>query len=85
MSRNFTNEVEETRRCLSVAMQATLPSMQFSATITLALVQLSLAKGRIRKTRNLRERRGLILEFDQCRNAIQKGIKLLGNGTGTDA
>jgi hypothetical protein len=83
MPRNFNNEVEETRRCLSTAMQATLPSKQFSATIMLALVQLSLTKERIRKTTNLQERGGLIREFDKCRNAIQKGIRLLGNGKGS--
>ena len=83
MLRNFNNEVEETRRCLSAAMQATLPSKQFSATIVLALVQLSLTKERIRRTVNLNERRKLINEFDRTRNAIKKGIKLLRNGTGT--
>ena len=83
MLRNFNNEVEETRRYLSAAMQATLPSKQFSVTIVLALVQLSLTKERIRKTTNLQERRELIHEFDRTRNAIQKGIKLLGNGKGS--
>lgn len=83
MSRNFDREVEETRRCLSTAMQTTPPSKQFSATIMLALVQLSLTKERIRKTTNLQERRKPINEFDKCRNAIQKGIRLLGNGTGS--
>ena len=83
MPRNFKNEVEETRRCLSTAMQKTPPSKQFSATIMLALVQLSLAKERIRKTTNLQEKRELIYEFDKCRKAIQKGIRLLGNGKGS--
>ena len=83
MLRNFNNEVEETRRYLSAAMQATLPSKQFNATIMLALVNLSLTKERIRKTTDLQERRKLIHEFDKCRNAIQKGIKLLGNGKGS--
>ena len=83
MLRNFNNEVEETRRCLSAAMQATPPSKQFNATIVLALVQLSLTKERIRKTTNLQERRELIHEFDKCGNAIQKGIRLIGNGKGS--
>ena len=83
MPRNFGREVEEARVNLCEAMQATLPSKQFSATIMLALVNLSLTKERISKTTNHNERRKLIHEFDKCRNAIQKGIRLLGNGTGT--
>ncbi len=83
MLRNFDNEVEETRKCLSAAMQATLPSKQFSATIMLALVQLSLIKERIRTTTNLQRRKEFICEFDECRNALQKGIWLLGNSKGS--
>ncbi len=81
MLRNFNNEVEEARVNLCKAMQATLPSKQFSATIMLVLVQLSLIKERIRKRQNLQQRRELIREFDKCRNALQKGIRLLGKGS----
>ena len=83
MPRNFGKEVEVVRVNLCEAMQATLPSKQFNATIMLALVNLSLTKERIHKTTNLQERRKLINEFDKCRNAIRKGIRLLGNGKGS--
>ena len=83
MPRNFSSEVEEARVNLCEAMQTTLPSKQFNATIMLALVHLSLTKERIHKTTNLLARRKLINEFDKCRNAIRKGIRLLGNGKGT--
>jgi|GEM_PF-3972849 len=83
MLRNFNNEVEKARVNLCKAMQATPPSKQFSATIMLALVNLSLIKERIRRTANLNERRELIREFDKCRNAIRKGIRLLANGKGS--
>ena len=83
MPRDFGKEVEEARVNLCEAMQATLPSKQFNATIMLALVNLSLTKERIHKTTNLQERRKLINEFDKCRNAIRKGIRLLGNGKGS--
>lgn len=82
MLRNFSKEVEEARVKLCTAMQGTLPSKQFGATLMLLLVNLSMAKDRIR-TANLNERRKLINEFDRDRNAIKKGIKLLGNGKGT--
>ena len=80
MTRNFNREVEEARVNLCEAMQTKLPSKQFNATIMLALVQLSLTNERICKATNLQERRELIYEFDKCRNAIRKGIRLLGNG-----
>ncbi len=83
MLRNFNNEVEKARVNLCKAMQTTIPSKQFGATVMLALVQLSLAEERIRRTANLNERRKLINEFDKCRNAIQKGVWLLGNGKGS--
>ena len=83
MTRNFGREVEEARVNLCEAMQATLPSKQFNATIMLSLVHLSLINERIRGTADLNERRELIHEFDKCRNAIKKGIRLLGTGKGS--
>ena len=82
MFRNFGKEVEEARVELCTAMQATLLSRQFSATLMLLLVNLSLTKERMR-TANLNERRKLINEFDRNRNAIQKGTRLLRNGSGS--
>ena len=83
MPRNFGKEVEEARVNLCEAMQATLPSKQFGTTIMLALVHLSLTKQRIRAATNLQERRKYINEFERVRSAIAKGIRLLGNGTGS--
>ena len=79
MLRDFHEEVEQTRKSLAEAMQASLPSRQFGTTIMLALVHLTLTQERIRKTVNLEERRTYINEFDTVRRAIQKGIRLLGN------
>ena len=79
MLRNFHEEVEQTRKNLTEAMQATLPSKQFGTTVMLALVHLTFTKERIHRTPNLQERRIYINEFNRVRSAIQKGIRLLGN------
>ncbi len=80
MLRNFHEEVEEARNNLTEAIQATLPSKQLGTTLMLALAYLSFTKERIRRTTNLQERRAYIDEFNKVRSAIEKGIRLLGNG-----
>jgi len=82
MLRNFKQEVEEVRQELCLVMQHTLPSKQFGTTIMLALVHLSLIQKQIKHTKTLHERREHINEFSRIRSAIDKGLKLLGNGTG---
>ena len=77
MLRNFGKEVEKVRAKLCAELRETLPSRQFSATITLALVDLTRTKERIRQTAHLNERRKLIHEFDRNRQAIEKGLRLL--------
>jgi len=77
MFRNFRKEVEATRRDISGAMQATMPSKEFGATVTLAMIHLGLTETEICKTTNLNERREKINEFNRQRNAIEKGIQAL--------
>ena len=77
MLRNFRKELEETRKGVLAAMQATQPSRAFGAAITLAAIHLGLTEMEIRKTNNLKERRTKINEFDRIKHAIQKGTHLL--------
>ncbi len=83
MPRNFHQEVEQTRKNLTKAMQTTLPSKQYGMTMMLALVHLAITKETIRKTPNLQERREYINEFNRVRSAIEKGIRLLGKAEGS--
>ena len=80
MLRNFRSEAEVTSQRLVTAIQATVPSKQFSATIMLSLVHLRLTEQRIRKTRDPKERRKQIREFKRAKDAIEKGIRLLKDG-----
>lgn len=83
MLRNFHQEVEQARKNLTETMQTTLPSKQFSTTMMLVLVHLAITKETILTTTNLQERGEHINEFNRARSAIKKGIKLLGNATGS--
>ena len=77
MSVNVQKVLRQTRRDLAACFKETRPSNQFGATITLAMVGLYMTAGRIRKTRNLKERRQLLNEFNKRKRAIKKGILLL--------
>ena len=77
MNRNFSKELENTRTRLSVAMQAAMPTREFSANLILGMVWLHVLAKKIRQSRNLEERRCLTNEFNQGRSAMEKGINAL--------
>lgn len=77
MTRNFSKELENTRNRLSVAMQAAMPTKEFSANIVLGMVRLHVLAKRIRESQNLEERRCLTNAFTQGRSTMEKGISAL--------
>jgi hypothetical protein len=77
MFRDYKKEVDAIIDDLSAALQMTMASKQFSATILLVAVQLSLLERKIGETKNLTERRNHIHEYNRAKRAIQNGIKRL--------
>jgi len=77
MKRNFSKELENTRKRLSLAMQAAMPTKEFGANIVLGMVRLHVLAKKIRESQNLEERRCLTNEFTEGRSAMEKGISAL--------
>jgi hypothetical protein len=69
---------QELRECMS----KTLSSKEFGATMILAMVGLHMTEAELQKTQNIVERRRLISEFKNRRDAIKKGIRLLRQSNG---
>jgi hypothetical protein len=69
---------QELRECMS----KTLSSKEFGETMIMAMVGLHMTEAELQKTQNIVERRRLISEFKNRRNAIKKGIRLLRQSNG---
>jgi hypothetical protein len=77
MSQNLKRELKELRHHLMACLCTTIPTKEFRAAITMAMIGLHITEAQIRKTQNLEERRRLINEFNKRKNAIQKGLRAL--------
>ena len=82
MSQNLRRELGKLRQKLVASLCETIPTRDFSAAIIMAMVGLHVMEARIRKTRNLEERRRLIDEFNKGKRTIEKGIRTLKQGAG---
>ena len=76
-SRNIHNELETLRENLADLFSVIEPTKEFGATMVLAMLRLHMIEARIRKTRNLTERRRLIHEFINGKSTIEKGLQAL--------
>jgi len=74
VAQNLKGELIELRDELIAAMAETVPRKDFSAALVMAMVWLHVIEARIRKSRNLEERRHLIDEFNSRKETIGKGI-----------
>lgn len=77
MSCDPRNELLKLREDLSVCLMETLPTREFEAALVLGTAWLGVLEARIRKIKNLEERRRLIHEFGSKRNTVCKCIELL--------
>ena len=75
-------ELQQVRQELMVFLDETLPTKEFSATIVTATVWLHVIEARVRKTKNIHERRRLIDEFNSRKRTIEKGLRLLRKSSG---
>lgn len=76
-SRNIHNELETLRENLADLFSVIEPTKEFGATMVLAMLRLHMTEARIRKTRNLKERRRLIHEFINGKSTIENGLQAL--------
>jgi hypothetical protein len=77
MSESMQKELRRTRQSVADCLRKYNPTRQFRATLVLAMIGMHLVASRIDKTKNPKERRLLVDEFNQSRNAITNGLQLL--------
>ena len=78
-TRNIRKELQILREEVMRCFRKNRPAKEFGATLMVAMVGLHMTEARIRKTRNLKERRLLIHEFNSRRDTIKKGLSALGS------
>jgi hypothetical protein len=70
-------ELRQISESMMVCFKETMPTKQFTATITLAVVSLHVLAARIQKTQNLEERSKMLNAFSRKKEKIKKGIRIL--------
>ena len=75
MSRVLKDELHELKQKLMTCFQETLPTKQFSATLSLSIIWLHVIGGR--EEQNPQERRELTDEFEEGRRIVERGIEML--------
>ena len=75
-TRDIHKELKNLREEVMFCFSKTRPAKEFGATMILAIVRLHMIEARIRRTRNLNERRRLIHEFTRGRSAVEKKLRL---------
>ena len=75
-TRDIHKELKNLREEVMFCFTKTRPAKEFGATMILAIVRLHMIEARIRRTRNLNERRRLIHEFTRGRSAVEKKLRI---------
>ena len=77
MSRVLKDELQELKQKLMTCFQETLPSKQFSATLSLSIIWLGVLGDREEQIEDEEERRCTKDEFDKGKRNIEQGIEML--------
>ena len=77
MSRVLKNKLQILRENLMTCFREALPSKQFNAMLSLSIIWLHVLVDREAKSKDPEERRCITNEFDEGKEAIEKGIRLL--------
>ena len=77
MSRVLKDELQELKQKLMTCFRETLPSKQFSATLSLSIIWLGVLGDREAKTEDAKERRCTEDEFEEGKGAVERGIEML--------
>jgi hypothetical protein len=77
-SQNLAKELYRMRQEVAVSIRDGNPTIENRSAMIMATTWLGVIEIRIRKTRNLEERRELIQEFHKGKQVIEKIIRMLG-------